>query len=241
MKAELNGIYWNVGSVQLPIPSVGDAKKASALFEKNLAAITWSCMRTLENNPATLPQTETILKGQSVGGISIFDLMQVKHYGDGAKKLVELLKSGTFALDKASACAIHAVTAKDEALEWGIFRTSSVTLHGIGYEPPAAEKLSSIAQRGFAFLETIPDPRERAVGLFLFMARNQFFFDANKRTASLMMNGVLIQNGFFPITILNQDSEVFHERLGRFYETGNANGMMGFFAEICRKLFSGQG
>lgn len=49
-------------------------------------------MRSLENNPTTLPQTATILSGQSVGGISIFDLMQVKNYADGAKLLLALLQ-----------------------------------------------------------------------------------------------------------------------------------------------------
>ena len=61
------------------------------------------------------------------------------------------------------------------------------------------------------------------------MSRNQFFYDANKRTASLMMNGSLMRDGYFPITVMNRDAEEFHQKLGVFYETGNADAMMMFF------------
>lgn len=53
-----------------------------------------------------------------------------------------------------------------------------------------------------------------------------------------MMNGCLMQNGFWPITVLNRESEEFHEKLGHFYETGNADDMMQFFSGIVRNLYS---
>lgn len=62
------------------------------------------------------------------------------------------------------------------------------------------------------------------------MSRSQFFYDANKRTASLMMNGVLMSNGYLPIVVLNKQSKRFHTELKAFYETGNADGMFAFFA-----------
>jgi prophage maintenance system killer protein len=69
------------------------------------------------------------------------------------------------------------------------------------------------------------------------MARNQFFHDANKRTASLMMNGVLLQNSLFPVTVMNRDSEEFYTTLRDFYNTGNATAMMGFFADATARLY----
>ena len=78
------------------------------------------------------------------------------------------------------------------------------------------------------------------MALFLFMSRSQFFCDANLRTSSLMMNGCLMQNGYWPITVFNRDSEEFHEKLGRFYETGNANEMMDFFARMMVDIYPAQ-
>ena len=80
------------------LPYIGDTKKACAIFKKNLVEITWNCISSLENNPTTLPQTASILEGQSVGGISIFDLMQVKNYGDGCKNLIWQLFNNEFSL-----------------------------------------------------------------------------------------------------------------------------------------------
>ena len=55
-----------------------------------------------------------------------------------------------------------------------------------------------------------------------------------------MMNGSLLKDGYFPITVLNRDSEDFHKELGAFYETGNANGMFKFFERCIKDLYTDQ-
>lgn len=240
MQKELNGMFWSTGSFDLDLPYIGDTKKACAIFKKNLVEITWNCMRSLENNPTTLPQTATILEGQSVGGISIFDLMQVKNYGDGCKNLIWQLFNDEFSLSIKSACLIHSFVAKEDALEWGVIRNKAVSLHNIKYVPPT-ENLSQILEGGFNYLtKEIKSPAERAIATFLFMARTQPFYDANKRTASLMMNGCLMKDGYFPITVLNREAELFHKELGKFYETGDANGMFKFFENNLKELYTPQ-
>lgn len=91
-------MHWTLGRVDFDLPSFAEGEKSLFVFQKNLPAITWNWMRTLEQNPATLPQTQTILKGQSVAGLSIDDLLQVKHYGDGAKELIRLLREKSFGM-----------------------------------------------------------------------------------------------------------------------------------------------
>lgn len=226
----LHGMVWDLSGFDFRIPYFGDTAKAVYVFKANLEEITWHFLRTLENNPSTLPQTATILNGQSVSGISIDDLLQVKNYGDGAKELIRLLRAGEFDLTEQCACAIHRFVGRTDAREGDVNLIS-----------PTFGSLSTLAKEGFEFLKTkVVDPKERAVALFLFMARSRFFFDANKRTSSLMMNGCLMQNGYWPITVLNRDSEEFHEKLGRFYETGNANEMMDFFARMVVDIYLAQ-
>jgi Fic family protein len=232
-------MFWE-GEFDFNLPSAGTAKNAVQIFKTNLATITWNCMATLENNPSTLPQTETILKGQSVTGLSIDELMQIKHYGEGARILIDIVTNGTFVLDEKTACALHGFVGKDEALTWGKFRDSLVRIQLVDeYTPPDSKLLSGIAASGFSFLEDeIESPKERAAATFLFMARTQFFHDANKRTASLMMNGVLMKDCMYPITIMKRDSEEFHTKLRDFYNTGNATEMMRFFEKTMQKMYS---
>lgn len=238
----LNGMHWSMGTVDFEIPYIGDTEKATYIFNQNLVDITWNCMRTFEQNPSTLPQTRTILNGKSVDGLDVTDLLQVKNYGDGAHEMVRLLRSGEFKVNIETASSLHSFVGYKDALKWGTLRNLNTAIHDVEYILPTYEKLPILAERGFDFLNTeVKDPKERAIAIFLFMSRSQFFFDANKRTASLMMNGCLMLNGYWPITVLNRESVEFHEKLGRFYETGDADEMMRFFAHIIKKQYPTKG
>ena len=235
------GMFWQ-GFFEFKLPSAGSAKNAVHIFKQNIAPITYHYVTTLEHNPTTLPQTQTILEGQSVSGLAIDDMMQVKRYGDGAKMLMSMISDGTFTLSEKTACALHNYVGKEEALTWGKFRDSLVAICNVNqYTPPDSRFLSAIAAKGFSFLDReIKSPHERAVATFLFMSRTQFFHDANKRTASLMMNGVLMSEGIFPTTIINRNSEEFHTKLTDFYNTGNASEMMHFFEKSMKEVYPPQ-
>jgi len=152
--------------------------------------------------------------------------------------LAGLIQEDKFELSTSTACHLHNYVGKEDALEWGIIRSRVVSLHNISFVPPTKD-LENIIQNGFHFLQhEVANPVERAIGVFLFMTRHQPFYDANKRTASLMMNGCLMANGYSPITVLNQNSEEFHRELGSFYESGNANNMFRFFQKTIQELYS---
>lgn len=234
----LNGMHWTIGAFDFDIPFVGKSEKSIFFFNQNLPVITWNWLKILEQNSSTLPQTRTILNGKSVEGLDVNDLLQVKNYGDGAKELVRLLRSREFSIDIETASALHRYVGYKDALEWGTLRNLNTGIHDVEYVPPSFEKLPMLAKDGFDFLTSeVRDPKEQAIAVFLFMARTQFFFDANKRTASLMMNGCLMLNGYWPITVLNQESVEFHQKLGQFYETGNANDMMAFFEKSVKNIY----
>ena len=46
-----------------------------------------------------------------------------------------------------------------------------------------------------------------------------------------------MDSGYAPITVLNQNSALFHKELQDFYETGDANGMVRFFADMTRNMY----
>jgi Fic family protein len=234
-------MFWE-GGFDFRLPSAGSPKNALHIFNQNIVKIVYHFMSTLERNPTSLPQTATILHGQSVSGLTLDEVMQVKRYGDGAKSLMTMIADGTFALDAETACALHNHVGKDEALTWGKFRNSLVMILNVDeYTPPDSKLLHGIAAKGFSFLAAeVASPQERAIAAFLFMARTQFFHDANKRAASLMMNGVLMSEGLYPVTILNHNSEEFHTKLTDFYNTGNASQLMQFFEKSVKSLYQAQ-
>ncbi len=212
MKKELDGVIWDLNELSFETPFPSDRGKSCSFFLQSLATFTWNTLRSFEDNPATLTQTTSILAG--------------------------LIQEDKFELSTSTACHLHNYVGKEDALECGIIRSRVVSLHNISFVPPTKD-LENIIQNGFHFLQhEVANPVERAIGVFLFMTRHQPFYDANKRTASLMMNGCLMANGYSPITVLNQNSEEFHRELGSFYESGNANNMFRFFQKTIQELYS---
>ena len=56
------GFSWQ--SIPIPLPHEDKPGLALFMFKKNMAGIVWNSLGVFENNPSTLPQTETILQGQ---------------------------------------------------------------------------------------------------------------------------------------------------------------------------------
>jgi Fic family protein len=220
----------------IDVPAM-DIETALFVLQRNSQVFVWNTLATFENNPVTLAQTETIMAGQSVSGLRLAELDQVRRYATGLARLVDMIKKGEFALDQRTACAIHGIVGREEALAWGVFRKHQVHINSVSYVPPAASELAVLATEGFAALSDIPDGGQRAVAAFLWLSRTQFFYDCNKRTATLMMVGELVSNGLAPLFVRAQDQELFNTRMREFYDTGDALRMFGFFADTAKDMY----
>jgi len=123
---------------------------------------------------------------------------------------------------------LHNLVAFEEALEWGVFRSGEVSIAGTLYKPPFANELDEIFSQGIEYLNTIANPLERAIAMFLFGSLNQFFYDGNKRTSRLMMNGILLSNGFDAINVPAKKKLEFNQSMIVFYDTQLADKIMDF-------------
>lgn len=61
---------------------------------------------------------------------------------------------------------------------------------------------------------------DEAVGVFLDCAKNQFFYDCNKRTGQLLLNGLLLSDGQSLISIPANLASEYNAKMLRFYDTG---------------------
>lgn len=234
------GFRWDRSSVPSTLPA-HSVERACFHFHRMLPEFVWDA-GVLEGNPFTFPEVKTLLEGVTVGGHRLSDQEQILNLAESAKSLLAQVKSEQFTLDKPTFCGLHAIVARHEALEWGHFRgeghEDSYTPHvSLGehepYRPlptrPGAPVLNRVFNDGVAMLESCP-PFERATGFFLFGAMQQFFFDGNKRTSRLMMNGVLMSHGIDAISVPAARAQEFNEKMVRFYLTKDATEMMVFLA-----------
>lgn len=186
----------------------------------------------LEGNPLSWPEVKTLMDGVSVGGHKISDVEQILNLERAWGTLAVLLQGNEFALTKDTFLKINACVALNESLEWGVFRTGPVGIAGTEYKPPASTKLPEIFERGLSFLASIGNPIERALAFSLWTAREQFFWDGNKRTGRIMMSGELLKHGYDALSIPNDRREEYNRKMIGFYNSADATEMMVFYQSL---------
>ncbi len=177
----------------------------------------------LEGNAMTYPEVETLLDGITVGGHKISDEHMILNQNNSVKMLFKLIEDDKFDLTKETICLLHKEVAFKEALKWGEFRDNNVRIGGTEFIPPDYKKLELVYKNNLEFLNKIKHPIIKAICYFLLNAKSQYFYDGNKRTARLMMNGILLNNGYPLLNIKAKDKLEFNTMMIEYY---NANDML---------------
>lgn len=241
---EALGFEWDRQILPSNLP-VHPVERVVFHFYRSLPQFVWNAS-ALEGNPFTFVEVKTLLDGVTVGGRKVADAEQILNLADSSHRLIQLVKTREFALDKAVFCDLHAIVARNEALEWGHFRgegrvhdySPRVALGPDESYAPAptqagAPELNRIFQSGLLAMQTrIENPFERALVFFLFGSLQQFFFDGNKRTSRLMMNGELLSSGLNAINIPFAQAEIFNAAMVDLYRTRNANSILRFLVSL---------
>lgn len=204
-----------------------NSEKAIFLAKKQLPELVCDAVN-LEGINFTLPEVQTLLDGVTVGGHKLSDERITLNQAEAWKLLFKWLESNQFELTKSIACQLHAVAGREEALVWGKFRSGKITIAGTEYLPPDAEKLDHCWEQMLEQANAIQDIFDKAIYIFLQMARNQFFYDVNKRMGRFMMNGLLLQSGMPAINLLAKRQEEFNRLMLDFYVSNNVEPMTQF-------------
>jgi Fic family protein len=232
------GVAWDAARIPFERIAATTVERARFRFLTSLPQMVWNAA-ALEGNTFTLPEVQTLLDGVTVGGRAIEDERQVYALVDAYSRLDAITGDGTFALTKPVSDDLHGRVAVHEAIESGAFRGEgsvsgggSVRLAtgGVVDGVPQAE-LEERFRRTISFLDSLADPRERALGYFAAATRSQFYFDGNKRTARLMMTGELVANGFEPLSVPVSRKYEFNKALDELFTTDDATTLMSFVAD----------
>ena len=204
-------------------------KEKALFFAKKITTGFVFNMAKLEGNPFTFPEVQTLVEGVTVGGHSISDQQQVLRIKEGWSSLIERVEKGNLKLDKETVVELNAILAENEAPSVGDFRDGQVGIQGMEHEPPEEDKLNELFDElvNETNNENLP---ESAYRYFLKAAAHQFFWDGNKRTGQLIMNGLLIEGGYSPVLIPAKNQLEYNEKMVRFYNTGKTEEMECFLA-----------
>jgi Fic family protein len=205
------------------------ANKAKALMLAKRQLVEFVCDAVnLEGINFTLPEIQTLLDGITVGGHKVTDQQIALNQAATWRAIFALIEKNQFEITLEKVCALHRIAAKDEALEWGKFRSGGVTIAGTDYMPPDADILPNLFKKMMDEAAKISDIYDHAIHLFLTMSRYQFFYDVNKRMGRFVMNGVLLKHGFPAINLPAKRQLEFNQLMLAFYDSGDQQPMNAF-------------
>ena len=183
------------------------------------------CGMKMENREVTFPQTQTILNGVNVPNLKLDDIQAILNMRDAWKFLLNTVNEEvTFEYW----CKLNEYIARNEALEWGKLRTGTVRISGTDYEPPVPEKKKVVNDLNNILSDTTTSATDKALEIFIWGTRGQFFWDGNKRTSLLLTNKILLSAGAGIMTITDKYMEQFHLLLLNYYNTGVAEDLKQF-------------
>ncbi|MFV0432147.1 MAG: Fic family protein [Alphaproteobacteria bacterium] len=199
------------------------AKKMKAELVHNMAIA--------EGTSLTFIETKTLIDDKvSIAGKNTDDIEQVLRLAHGWDEIILQVQRAIFNLSKENFIRINSLIAIKEALKVGDFRHAQVYIGD--YTPPMAQQLEQCFEQMENELSKQEDIFKKASDIFLIAARNQYFYDGNKRTAQLMMNGFLMSHGYAPRSIQQKYLPEYNEKMMEFYHTNNKEDMYAFFAKI---------
>lgn len=197
------------------------------LAKRNLVDIIWKSAN-LEGVNVTFPETQMIIDGFSVADKTIQDLILILNLKKAWQYLLDTINQE---VNLSLIQDFNRIIGRDLVYKSGFLRTADIKISGTDYKP----KLP-IDYEVNAHIKTLlnnENKQDVALDLMLYLMRSQLFFDANKRTAMLIANKILIENGLGVLAVAKKDMNEFFTHLVEFYETNHSSKIKQFFKENC--------
>ena len=188
------------------------------LAKRNIIDSIWKSAN-LEGIAVTYPQTETIFNGLAVQNMKVKDInaiVNLKHAWEFVLDTVD------YPVDLGYIERINLLIGDANVnLRPGEIRESDVSIGGTKWKPEIPDKEAIKEDISYIMDNEDMSSTEKAITMMLYLMRTQTFYDGNKRTASMVANQILIQNGAGIISIPVEEQENFRAELIDFYETGD--------------------
>lgn len=173
----------------------------------------------IEGNTLTLRETEIVLnRGLTIGNKTLREHFEVLNHKEGIRCLEEFVER-KHELSEEFIRGMHAVILKNiDEREAGNYRTINVRMLGAAHIPPNPVKIPALMKEFMAEYyknkNAMPMPELAAWIHYRFVCIHPFI-GGNGRTSRILMNLVLMQNGYPPAIILNVDRKKYYEALRR--------------------------
>jgi Fic family protein len=216
-----------------PLPSslVGRLKKQMMIeYTYNSNAI--------EGNTLTLRETQLVIEeGITVGGKSIAETLEARNHPE-AIAFVEKLVEAKSEVTEDVVLQVHKLIMANIAEDAGQYRTMGVRIAGASFMPPPSSQVRPRMNELLKWLKENPDehtPIEVAAVFHHRFVQLHPFSEGNGRAARLLMNAILMKNGYPFIAIVSNFDRPKYLRTLMEADLGNTSSFVNFVARCVER------
>lgn len=189
----------------------------------------------LEGVATTFPQTEDIIEGGMVFGMTATDVQKILNLKHAWEFILDkdVLSYGT---DYHILCHIAKLVNEGFYSDGGRIRGVPVTIGGTRYIPPLPIE-TIVKEHIDEILNADADPVDTAINLCLYCMKTQIFNDGNKRASVIFANHFMISKGQGLLVIPESNVPEFKHLLVAYYEDRDSGEMRRFMRENCWRTF----
>lgn len=189
----------------------------------------------LEGVATTFPQTEDIIEGGIVSGMTATDVQKILNLKHAWEFILDkdVLSYGT---DFHILCHIAKLVNEGFYSDGGRIRGVPVTIGGTHYVPPLPME-TVVKEHVDDILSKAADPVDTAIELCLYCMKAQIFNDGNKRASVIFANHFMISKGQGLLVIPESYVPEFKQLLVAYYENRDCGEIAAFMRERCWKTF----
>ncbi len=177
----------------------------------------------IEGNTLTLRETQVVLEGITIGGKTVKEHLEAINHEQAIKYLEELVNDER-TITEWEIKGIHQLVLKDiDNDNAGKYRNENVTIKGATHIPPDYLIVSELMEQLLMNSEDWKKyhPIIQSALLHGELVKIHPFIDGNGRTSRLVMNLVLMNNGYVPVIIRKEKRIKYYEALDKAHTTGD--------------------
>ena len=189
----------------------------------------------IEGIGMTFPETQTICDGMSVSGHTVDEINAVNDLKNAWRWIFQNIDID---IDADAHCQLNRIAGKYTVINAGSIRNiydepiRVPLFEGKNYYPPVPNSKDEIDKEIKEIIQN--KTLDSALELFCLICKKQVFNDGNKRTATLIVNMYMIQNGFGILSIPVDKKLDFYNALTMFYDNDdNKEKLVAFLKNYC--------
>ncbi len=187
---------------------------------------------SIEGNTLTRGETELALRGITVKGKNIIEILEVQNHPNALKLIKELSFDQKYRITENDIKTIHKIIMNGVISTAGSYRQSQINIQGANFIPPTFYDIKDQMKDLVSFINNNPDelrPIELASYVHHAISWIHPFDDGNGRIARLLLNFILLQNGYRFVVIRKVDRKKYLDCLSKA-DLGNPESFVNFIA-----------